>query len=175
MERGFAAVSVKDIADAADVSVPTLFKHVPDGKDAVMFDDGVERRSGLLAAVRQRPADVSVMTALRQFMEGRGPFVADPTPDFARLTALIMTTPELREYSRKLWIRCEAPLAELLSTELGLPPGAATARAAARYVLEIPQFVADDPDPRTSLQAVFDLLEYGLFGATQRTAARNDG
>ncbi|MDT5387480.1 MAG: hypothetical protein QOE04_1121, partial [Mycobacterium sp.] len=41
-------------------------------------------------------------------------------------------------------------------------PDAVTARAAARYVLEIPQFIGDEPDPGSALHAVFDLLEYGL-------------
>jgi hypothetical protein len=36
----------------------------------------------------------------------------------------------------------------------------------ARYVLEIPQFVGDEPDPRHALNAVFDLLERGLASAT---------
>src|ERR1700677_2681928 len=80
LERGYDEVSVKEIADIVDVSVPTLFKYVPDGKEALMFDDGVERREGLLAAVRERAAGQSVMAALREFMSGRGPFATDPTP-----------------------------------------------------------------------------------------------
>ncbi|WP_422748977.1 TetR/AcrR family transcriptional regulator [Mycobacterium sp. WMMD1722] len=162
LARGYDAVAVKDIADEVDVSVPTLFKHVPDGKPAVMFDDGVERRESLLAAVYGRPPQTSVLTALREFMAGRGPFEEKPTRAFVRRTELIMSTPALREYSRKLWIRCEAPLAEAIAAELGRPPGDITARAVARYVLEIPQFVGDESDPRKALHAIFDLLEHGL-------------
>jgi AcrR family transcriptional regulator len=162
LAKGYDNVSVKEIADAVDVSVPTLFKHVPDGKDAVMFDDGVQRRESLLAAVHDRADGVSVMAALREFMAGRGPFAANRSKTFRRRTELIMTTPALREYSRKLWIRCEAPLAAAIAAELGLPADSITARAAARYVLEIPQFVGDEPDPRSALHSVFDLLEHGL-------------
>lgn len=162
LARGYDAVAVKDIADEVDVSVPTLFKHVPDGKPAVMFDDGVERRESLLSAVHDRPEGVSVIAALRDFMAGRGPFEQHPSTAFRRRTKLIMKTPALREYSRKLWIRCEAPLAEAIAAELALPASDVTARAAARYVLEIPQFVGDEPDPRTALHAIFDLLEHGL-------------
>jgi AcrR family transcriptional regulator len=162
LARGYDAVAVKDIADEVDVSVPTLFKHVPDGKPAVMFDDGVERRESLLAAVHDRPAQMSVLTALREFMAGRGPFEEKPTRAFVRRTELIMTTPALREYSRKLWIRCEATLAEAIAAELGRPSDDIIARAVARYVLEIPQFVGDEPDPRNAMNAIFDLLEHGL-------------
>lgn len=64
--------------------------------------------------------------------------------------------------TRKLWIRCEAPLAEAIAAEIGGSPDDVTARAAARYVLEVPQLVGDEPDPRAALNAVFDLLEHGL-------------
>ncbi|CAM4205238.1 TetR/AcrR family transcriptional regulator [Kibdelosporangium persicum] len=165
LERGYDQVSVKEIADAVDISVPTVFKHAPDGKESLIFDDGTERRESLLAAVRERPAGQSVMAALRQFMAGRGPFAADPAPEFASKTALIMNTPALRDYSRKLWIRCEGPLAEVIAAELGRPADDITVRAIARYVLEIPQFVGAEPDPRAALDAIFDLLEHGLSGA----------
>jgi AcrR family transcriptional regulator len=165
LEKGYDAVSVKEIADVVDISVPTVFNHVPDGKEALIFDDGTERRESLLAAVRERPANQSVMAALREFISGRGPFVADPTVQFRRHTELIMNTPALRDYSRKLWIRCEEPLAAAIATEIGLPPDDLTARAVARYVLEIPQFVGDEADPLDALNAVFDLLEYGMTEA----------
>ncbi|MFY9765786.1 MAG: TetR family transcriptional regulator [Mycobacterium sp.] len=162
LEKGYDAVSVKEIADTVDISVPTVFNHVPDGKEALIFDDGTERQQSLLAAVHERRADQSVMSALREFMSGRGPFVADPTPEFRRHTELIMTTPALRNYSRKLWIRCEEPLAAAIAGEIGRPPDDLAARAAARYVLEIPQFVGDAADPLQALHTVFDLLEHGL-------------
>jgi AcrR family transcriptional regulator len=161
LARGYDQVSVKEIADAVDVSVPTLFKHVPDGKEALMFDDGVERREGLLAAVRERAAGQSVMAALREFMSGRGPFEADPTPEFRRMVELITSTPALREYQRKLWIRCEDDLAAAIAGEIDRGQDDIAARAAARYVLEIPQFIGNNPDPG-ALDAIFDLLEHGL-------------
>lgn len=164
LEKGYDQVSVKEIADAVDISVPTVFSHVPDGKEALMFDDGVERREGLLAAVRERRVGQSVMSALREFMAGRGPFLIDPTPDFRRRTELIMNTPALRDYTRTLWIRCEVPLAEAIADELGRTPGDPTARALARYVLEVPQIVGGAPERRVALDAIFDLLEHGLDG-----------
>lgn len=88
--------------------------------------------------------------------------MADPSPEFRRVTELIMNTPTLRDYSRKLWIRCESPLAGVIADELGRAPDDFTARVVARYVLEIPQFVAAEPDPRAALDALFDLLEHGL-------------
>src|SRR6202161_4965160 len=73
LERGYDSVSVKEIADAVDISVPTLFNHVPDGKEALIFDDGTERRESLLAAVHERTAGQSVMASLRGLIGRRGP------------------------------------------------------------------------------------------------------
>lgn len=162
LDHGYDRVSVKQIADTVDISVPTVFKHVPDGKVALIFDDGSERREGLLNAVRERRYDQTVMQALKEFMAGRGPFVQDPDPEFARFTDLVMRTPELADYQRKLWIRCEEPLAEAIAVELGRDSHDVTARAAARYVLEVPQFIGREPNPSSALDAVFDLLENGL-------------
>ncbi|GAB3563421.1 TetR/AcrR family transcriptional regulator [Spelaeicoccus albus] len=175
LEKGYDRVSVKEIADAVDISVPTVFSHVPDGKEALMFDDGVERREGLLAAVRERRAGQSVMSALSEFMGGRGPFVTNPSPEFRRRTELIMNTPALRDYTRTLWIRCEAPLAAAIAAELGRCPGDPTARAVARYVLEVPQIVSDDPEPSAALEAIFDLLEHGLRGVASTTGGGAGG
>jgi len=161
LEHGYDEVSVKEIADVVDISVPTLFKYVPDGKEALMFDDGVERREGLLAAVRERPAGQSVMAALREFMSGRGPFVQDPNPEFRRILELITNTPALRRYSRTLWLRCERDLAAAIAAEIGRAPNDVAARAAAHYVLEIPEFIGNQPDPG-DLDAIFELLEHGL-------------
>lgn len=162
LDHGYDRVSVKQIADKVDISVPTVFKHVPEGKVALIFDDGSERREGLLNAVRERRENQSVMQALKEFMAGRGPFAHDPNPEFARFTDLVMRTPELADYQRKLWIRCEDPLAEAIAVELGREPHDITARAAARYVLEVPQFIGREENPRSALDAVFDLLEHGL-------------
>ncbi|WP_159233076.1 TetR/AcrR family transcriptional regulator [Mycolicibacterium vanbaalenii] len=174
LAKGYDAVSVKDIADAVDISVPTLFNHVPGGKEAVMFDDGVERMAGLLAAVQDRPSGQTVLDALREFMAARGPFAVDPSPRFRALTELIMNTPALRDYSRKLWVRCEPALAEAVAAELGRESCDPQARAVARFVLELPEFIGYDQAPRASLDAIFDLLEHGI-GTSARPPAGVNG
>lgn len=163
LNKGYDQVSVKEIADAVDISVPTLFRHVPDGKEALMFDDGVERRESLFSAVHERREGQSVISALRAFMSGRGPFVVNPSPELRRRTALIVETKALRDYSRTLWIRCELPLANAIAEELGRAPDDVSSRALARYVLEIPELLSDGvADPARALTEVFDLLEHGI-------------
>lgn len=163
MRKGYEQVSVKEIADAVDISVPTLFRHVPDGKEALIFDDGTERRESILAAVHERRDGQTVISALHEFMASRGPFVTRPSAELRRRTDLIVRTKALRDYSRVLWVRCEAPLAAAIAEELGRSPDDVTSRALARYVLETPELISvNDPDPGTALAEVFDLLEHGI-------------
>jgi AcrR family transcriptional regulator len=160
-EHGYDGVTVAQIADEADVSVATLFAHVPDGKDALIFDDGGERHVWLAEAVRDRPPGQSVVEALRRCLAARGPFAGDLPPDQRRKRDLIVGTPALREYSRRLWIAGEGPLAEAIAAETGRAPSDMTVRALARYVLEVPELAGAEPDPLAALNAIFDLLESG--------------
>lgn len=160
-EYGYDGVTVAQIADEADVSIATLFAHVPDGKEALIFDDGAERRVWLVTAVRDRPSGQSVLEALRRCMAGRGPFTEDLPPELRRKRDLIVSTPALREYSRKLWIASEGALAEVIAAESGRDPSDMTIRALARYVLEIPELAGTEPDPLAAMNAIFDLLESG--------------
>ena len=54
LERGYDQVGVREIAEAADVSVTTLFKHFP-GKEALVFDQDADREAELVAAVGDGP------------------------------------------------------------------------------------------------------------------------
>jgi AcrR family transcriptional regulator len=161
LAHGYDGVTVAQIADAADVSLATLFKHVPDGKEALIFDDGTERREAVVAAVRDRPAGTTVLAALREFMTGRGPFATDLSPDLARKRDLIVGTPALAGYQRRLWLAGETALAEAIAAGAGRAATDPATRALARYVLEIPELAGTDPDPRASLEAIFDLLQRG--------------
>ncbi|WP_455432757.1 acyl-CoA-like ligand-binding transcription factor [Streptosporangium soli] len=91
----------------------------------------------------------------------RGPFTNDLPPELRRKRDLIVSTPALREYSRKLWIASEGALAEAVAAESGRDPSDMTVRALARYVLEIPELAGTEPDPLAALNAIFDLLASG--------------
>src|SRR2546430_13755683 len=70
LARGFDAVSVPDIAAAAEVSKPTLFKYFPTKEDLVVhrFADHQEENA---TVVRDRADSDSPLTALhRHFLDG---------------------------------------------------------------------------------------------------------
>ncbi|WP_134666512.1 MULTISPECIES: TetR/AcrR family transcriptional regulator [unclassified Amycolatopsis] len=161
LEHGYDGVTVAQIAEEADLSVATLFAHVPDGKDALIFDDGSERRAGIVAAVRDRAPGEPVLTALHKFFAARGPYSTDIPPEHAPKRDLIVQTPALREYARRLWHSCEPELTAALADESDLPPDDPAIRALARFVLEIPDLTGTAPDPAAALASVFALLESG--------------
>jgi AcrR family transcriptional regulator len=162
LAHGYDNVTVVQVAEQAEVSVATLFNYVPDGKEALIFDDGTERRDGLVAAVRDRPAGQTVLDAIHGFLAGRGPFAADLPPDRARRRDLIRATPALRGYQRTLWMRAAGALADVVATETGRDAGDPVVRALTRYVLEIPDIIGLDPSPRAALDAIFGLLRDGF-------------
>ncbi|MGW7537183.1 TetR/AcrR family transcriptional regulator [Amycolatopsis sp. NPDC054798] len=161
LKHGYDGVTVAQIAEEADISVATLFAHVPDGKDALIFDDGSERRTGIVAAVRDRTRDEPILAALHRFFAARGPYSTDIPPEHAPKRDLIVRTPALREYARRLWHSCEPDLTAALAEESGLPPDDPAVRALARFVLEIPDLTGTAPDPAAALASVFALLECG--------------
>ncbi|CCH31721.1 TetR family transcriptional regulator [Actinosynnema sp. NPDC047251] len=161
LERGFDQVTVAEIAAAADTAVSTLFVHFPGGKEALVLGDGGERAEALTAAVRDRPAGGSVLDALRDFLATRGPFAADLDPDHRRRTRLVVETPALRAHARKLWTDNEAVLARVIAEETGGDPAELSLRLLARFVLEVPDLAALEPDPRAALRTAFAHLRAG--------------
>jgi AcrR family transcriptional regulator len=70
IERGFENVTVAEIAEAAQVSVKTVFNYFPTKED-LFFDRAGAVRDALLDAVRERPQDTSPLEALRIVLSDR--------------------------------------------------------------------------------------------------------
>src|SRR5262245_10192229 len=64
LDRGFDAVTVREIADQADVSPKTVFTHFPQ-KEALAFSDEDERHERLVAAVGGRTPGTTISGALK--------------------------------------------------------------------------------------------------------------
>ncbi|MEU8466564.1 helix-turn-helix domain-containing protein [Streptomyces sp. NPDC029006] len=166
LERGYDAVGVREIAEAADVSVTTLFKHFPDGKEALVFDQDTDREAALVAAVRDRPVGRSIPQALRQLLREESSRRVHSNPRFAEFLRLIDTTPVLREYARRMWLRHENALAAAIAADTGLPADDAGCQALAHFALDAVTLVRGREDTEAALDRVFTLLDKGWTGTT---------
>ncbi|MFD4637303.1 TetR/AcrR family transcriptional regulator [Lentzea sp. NPDC058436] len=161
LERGYDNVTVKEIAEAADTAIATLFAHFPAGKEALVLADSGERLESLTAAVRERADGASVLDTLHAFFASRGPFSDDLPEEHQRHVDLVMNTPALWPYARTVWIACQEPLADLLAEAAGHDGPDDSLHALARYVLETPDLASRRPDRRAALAEAFAHLKQG--------------
>ncbi|MFD7654473.1 TetR/AcrR family transcriptional regulator [Actinosynnema sp. NPDC059797] len=159
LERGYDQVSVRDVADEADVSTTTVFKHFS-GKEALVFDRDEDREAELVAAVRRRADGEGVLDALRRHvLDTWLPIAAHPQA--AGFTALVDSTPALRAYAERMWTRHTDGLAAAIADEVGADRDDLACAALARFVLEVPALARNRPDRRAAVEEVFDLLAHG--------------
>jgi len=171
LERGFDEVSIREIAEAADVSPTTVFAHFPQ-KEALVFDEDDEQRARLVGAVRDRPAGVSIHQALYAFYaEEVRLSAAEHGDDVAqRFMRFLNETPALRDYGAKMWLRHEVSLADAIADELGLTAPSYEIRAYARFVLQMQLLVSESHDPLAVLDAGFAVLEHGWASVEAKRA-----
>ena len=159
LEHGYDEVSIRDIADAADVSTTTLFKHFT-GKEALVFDEEDDRESALVAAVRQRATGQSIVDALRQHVLANWLAVA-AHPQATEFTELVDSTPALRAYYERMWSRHTEALSAAIAEEAGVDHDDVACVALTRFVLEIPALTRSRQDRRAAVETIFDLLAQG--------------
>ena len=125
-ERGFDAVTVAQVAAAAEVSEATVFNYFPTKED--LFYSGLEAfEEALLDAVRDRPPGESALAAFGRFItEPRG-LLASPDPEAAErqaaMTRVIEESPALLAREQRILAGFTDSLAELLRAETGAGAG----------------------------------------------------
>lgn len=158
LDHGYDQVSVKDVADAADVSVTTLFKHFP-SKEALLFDQDDYVEAALIKAVRDRLPGQSILHALRDLVLRTEAPVNDP--EFGAFVRLIDETPALRDYNHRMWMRHETALAQAIAKEIGAPEEDTRCAALAHFVLETRTITHPLLNRQAAVREVFSLLEHG--------------
>ena len=161
MAHGYDNVTVNQIADAADVSVTTLFKHFPDGKQALVFDEEADMEAQLVAAITDRPPGQSILDALHAHLAALKAIDPDSRAGLRKFLGMVNANPALREYWDRMWQRHADAVAEAIATAAGLPQGDITARALARFAVDTVTMVESQPDARAALDTVFRLLKHG--------------
>jgi len=176
-ERGYDAVSIAEIAAAANVSKMTVFNYYPTKEDLV-FAPMEEHIDEFADVVRARPAGTGVVAALRaHFLDQLAAFEpATGLTDVPHVIAsqrLIMSTPALLPRLRASVFRSEDALADALAKDTDPLTGhlAAAQIVAARAVLMLDNHervlalgsaAAALPGALAAAERAFDLLDRGL-------------
>lgn len=139
MERGFDAVTLAEVADAAGVSVKTIFNYFG-SKEDLYLDRDAELRAHLLSAVVDRPPGVTITEALGDLLaEHRIPdgcgwdSLYDPgaRAGFRRFLEVWHESPALQARLLVWGRRLQDDLREALAAETGRPAGDEAIRAMA--------------------------------------------
>ncbi|MEV1010019.1 TetR family transcriptional regulator [Streptomyces sp. NPDC049881] len=125
LERGFDVVTVAEIAEAAEVSVNTVYNYFPAKENLFLDreDEQVERPS---RRVRERApgesAAEAVLRAVRRDVEERRPWVG-LTEGYERFMRVLFGSPTLMAFLQRMQYRTCDRLAETLREETGAAPG----------------------------------------------------
>ncbi|MEU2552174.1 TetR family transcriptional regulator [Streptomyces sp. NPDC013313] len=148
LERGFDQVSVNDIAAAAEVSKPTLFRYFPTKEDLVLYRFA-DHQGEAARVVRDRGPGIEPVTALhRHFRAGLDRW--DPVtglsdhPEVVAFHRLVFTTPSLAGRLTRYQLEDEEALADALGEGI-------RARLLAAQILAVQRVLA-----RTNWQKIAD-------------------
>jgi AcrR family transcriptional regulator len=118
-ERGFDAVTVAEIAVAADVSEKTVFNHFP-AKEDLVFAGGEARLAQLQAAIAQRPPGTSVLDVFRASSEATLDAIAvGGSDDGLVVPRIVRGSPALQERLAAGWEREAEGLAAAIAKATG--------------------------------------------------------
>lgn len=176
-QRGFDAVTVDDIAEAADVSRKTVFNYFR-CKEDLLFDEADEARERLLAAVREREPGESVLDAVqRNALAGIERMCAGNEPWIEKMSRLVAASPSLQAREREIYDDIARGLAEVIREETGASETDCRHDVAAQAVIAVQRSVVASARRRVldgqtgpalsralrrELERAFALLEKGL-------------
>ncbi len=139
LERGFEAVTVGEVAEAAEVSAKTVFNYFPHKED--LFLDRLPEALELIGrAVRERAPGVHPVDAVRELLvrllaEGDQLSGYVERPTFARYWEVVWESPALKARIREFVQEVEGLVAGLFAEVVGTDPVAPGNRMAAAVVV----------------------------------------
>lgn len=170
VERGPTAITVEDIAAAADVSPRTVFNYFA-SKEAAILGFDPENLRELVERLEVRPATEAPLEALRETMRGSTSDDALAMQTRARLTA---DNPQLQSAFIAGFAKLEDQLTEAMAARVGLDAaadpyprlvvkvGLTAMRVAVAHAISQPQTDADTDAVARAVDDAFNTLAAGL-------------
>jgi AcrR family transcriptional regulator len=166
LEKGFAATTIEEIAEAAEISPSTFFNYFPTKED-VVFQDELDPL--ILAAFNAQPEGTNAIRALRNAMKT---VFSQMTPQqdtvMRERMVLMSSTPELRSAMLSQFAGLMDQIAELMAGRVGRTPTDFAVRNLAGALLGVMMsaLLIAASDPKADLIEVADKalahLEAGL-------------
>src|SRR5579875_208021 len=132
--QGFDATTVEDIAAEVEVSPRTFFRYFA-SKEAVLLTDDEALRDGLLAALRDRPSDEPILSAIHGAVRIVAARYEEIRNRLFLVYRLMTETPSLESHSLGLQAAWVSALAAEVGRRLGQDPGELAPRLVARAAL----------------------------------------
>jgi AcrR family transcriptional regulator len=166
-EQGYAATTVDQIVEAADVSQSTFFRYFPTKEDVVLTDDFDPL---IVAAMRAQPAGLDPIETIRRAVhEVFGSISEEDWERERQRQRMFESVPDLRARAMHQYLATIDMLAGVVAERAGLAPGDFSCRVLAGGV--IGALLATMPHGLSTnlergdlrfLDAAFDLLRQGL-------------
>ncbi|MFD7392566.1 TetR/AcrR family transcriptional regulator [Streptomyces sp. NPDC059852] len=139
LEKGFDAVSVAEVAAAAEISKPTLFRYFPAKEDLVLYRiaDHEEEAARVVAAAEGSPVEALRRDFLEAIERGDPITGLNDHPQVLAFHSLVYGTPALVARMYGYLERSEAALAEALG-------GGLDARLAAGQIVAVRRILAEE-------------------------------
>jgi AcrR family transcriptional regulator len=180
LERGFEAVTIAEIAQAADVDAKTIYNYFPSKPDLV-FQRLEAFEQGLLDAVRTRKTGESILAGFARFvLDTQGLLTKeDASEELRAINRMILASPALLAHEQQVFARFTASLAALIAQETGARPDDLQASVVAHALIgfhrSLVEYVrratlAETPnaklarDLRREATPALSALEHGLGG-----------
>ena len=180
-ERGFAAVTVAEIAREADVAEKTVFNYFPTKEDLFYSRlDAFEQE--LLDAIREREPNETMLDAFGRFLlQPRGVLALGDSGDLhateqlLTITRVITESPALLARERQVFARYTEALAALLAEETGAPPGSVEPVVAATALLGAHRALIDYVRRRTLAGDSASAIGHGVRAEAKRALKLLEG
>src|SRR6516165_6071177 len=159
--NGYAATTVEQIADAADVSPSTFFRYFP-SKETLLLADDLDPL--VLAAFKAQPPDLSPSQAIRRAYEAvMARLPAEQLEFESTRQRLTFSIPELKAAMYDEYYRTVSVMAEALGDRIGRPAGDFEVRVFVGAMVGA-MMAAYDSAPKTAdtIYRALDFLDAGM-------------